>query len=70
MCVILQQFLDVDVTLPADKVSSLADSFFSKLNNALLKLKSILLVENVIESVKVKYSSFIKYILSSFQSNR
>merc|ERR1711973_589393 len=40
-----KQFLEVDVTLPADKVSSLSDSFFSKLN-------SILLVENTVESVK------------------
>ena len=48
-----QQFLDVDVTLPADKVSSLSNSFFAKLNNILLKLKSLLLVENTVESVKV-----------------
>merc|ERR1712107_673363 len=47
-----RQFLDVDVTLPVDKVSSLANTFFSKLNNVPLKLKSILLVENVVESVK------------------
>merc|ERR1712168_1455390 len=47
-----KQFLEVDVTLPADKVSSLSDCFFSKLNAILLKLKSILLIENVIESVK------------------
>ena len=51
---LFQQFLDVDVTLPVDKVSSLANTFFSKLNNVLLKLKSILLVENVVESVKVR----------------
>merc|ERR1712122_54171 len=31
-----KQFLDVDVTLPADKVSSLANAFFAKLNNILL----------------------------------
>merc|ERR1712168_1412719 len=47
-----KQFLEVDVTLPADKVSSLSNSFFSQLNAILLKLKSILLIENVIESVK------------------
>merc|ERR1712122_301491 len=27
-----KQFLEVDVTLPADKVSSMSDCFFSKLN--------------------------------------
>merc|ERR1712180_264347 len=47
-----KQFLEVDVTLPADKVSSMSDFFFSKLNAILLKLKSILLVENTVESVK------------------
>merc|ERR1712002_27125 len=47
-----KQFLEVDVTLPADKVTSLSDCFFSKLNAILLKLKSILLVENTVESVK------------------
>ena len=52
-----QQFLDVDVTLPADKVSSLANAFFAKLNNVLLKLKSLLLVENAVESVKVNIDS-------------
>merc|ERR1712226_375692 len=46
-----KQFLDVDVTLPADKVSTLSNSFFAKLNNVLLKLKSLLLVENAVESV-------------------
>merc|ERR1712113_317694 len=47
-----KQFLEVDVTLPADKVSSMSDCFFSKLNAILLKLKSILLVENTVESMK------------------
>merc|ERR1712038_1867711 len=47
-------FLDVDVTLPAEKVSSFSDAFFASLNKTLLKIKSILLVENVVESVKVR----------------
>merc|ERR1711868_260514 len=54
-----RQFLEVDVTLPVDKVSSLADTFFSKLNNVLLKLKSILLVENVVESVKFAVAMYL-----------
>ena len=53
-----QQFLDVDVTLPADKISSLTDGFFPKLNALLLKLKSILLVQNVVETLKVCYRYF------------
>merc|ERR1711928_111443 len=54
-----KQFLDVDVTLPADKVSSLSNSFFGKLNNVLLKLKSLLLVENAVESVKFAVSMYL-----------
>merc|ERR1712012_552443 len=54
-----KQFLEVDVTLPADKVSSLSNSFFSQLNAILLKLKSILLIENVIESVKFTVSMYL-----------
>merc|ERR1711997_619359 len=51
-----KQFLDVDVTLPADKVSNLSNTFFSKLNKILLKVKSLLLVENAVESVKFAVS--------------
>merc|ERR1712211_170711 len=54
-----KQFLEVDVTLPADKVSGLSNSFFSQLNAILLKLKSILLIENVIESVKFTVSMYL-----------
>merc|ERR1711909_9721 len=47
-----KQFLDVDVTLPADKVSSLSNSFFAK-------LKTLLLVENAVESVKFAVSMYL-----------
>merc|ERR1711928_218554 len=57
-----KQFLDVDVTLPADKVSSLSNSFFGKLNNVLLKLKSLLLVENAVESLKFAVSMYLTYV--------
>merc|ERR1712110_208549 len=56
-----KQFLDVDVTLPADKISSLTDGFFPKLNNLLLKLKSILLVQNVVETLKF---AVVMYLLT------
>merc|ERR1711894_471993 len=48
-----KQFLDIDVTLPADKVAEITDGLFAKLNSILAKLKSVLLVENVLESIKV-----------------
>merc|ERR1711953_1629307 len=54
-----KQFLDVDVTLPADKISSLTEGFFSKLNNFLLRLKSILLVENVVESLEFAVAMYL-----------
>merc|ERR1711913_5940 len=54
-----KQFLDVDVTLPADKVSNLSNTFFSKLNKILLKVKSLLLVENAVESVKFAVSMYL-----------
>merc|ERR1711988_1294541 len=54
-----KQFLDVDVTLPADKVSSISNAFFAKLNNVLLKLKSLLLVENAVESVKFAVAMYL-----------
>eukprot|EP00091_Calanus_sinicus_P020260 TRINITY_DN543_c0_g1_i16.p1 TRINITY_DN543_c0_g1~~TRINITY_DN543_c0_g1_i16.p1 ORF type:complete len:198 (-),score=73.92 TRINITY_DN543_c0_g1_i16:156-749(-) len=47
-----KQFLDIDVTLPADKVAEITDALFNKLNSILAKLKSVLLVENVLESIK------------------
>ena len=51
--------MDIDVALPADKVAEITDALFNKLNSILAKLKSVLLVENVLESLKV--SKFIMY---------
>merc|ERR1712113_1176862 len=45
-------FLDVDVTLPADKVAEITDGLFAKLNSILAALKAIILVENLVESAK------------------
>merc|ERR1712142_585980 len=47
------------VTPPADKVSSISNAFFAKLNNVLLKLKSLLLVENAVESVKFAVAMYL-----------
>merc|ERR1712122_249067 len=63
-----KQFLEVDVTLPADKASSLSNSFFSQLNAILLKLKSILLIENVIESVKFTVSMYLLTYVSAIMN--
>merc|ERR1712071_27181 len=54
-----KQFLDIDVTLPADKVTEITDGLFTKLNSILAKLKSVLLVENVIESLKFAVAMYL-----------
>merc|ERR1712223_280316 len=63
-----KQFLDIDVTLPADKISSLTDGFFAKLNNFLLRLKSILLVENVVESLKFAVAMYLLTYLGAIMN--
>merc|ERR1711994_927790 len=63
-----KQFLDIDVTLPADKVSSLTDGFFPKLNNLLLKLKSILLVQNVVETLKFAVAMYLLTYLGAIMN--
>merc|ERR1712084_143863 len=54
-----KQFLDIDVTLPADKVAEITDGLFAKLNSILAKLKSVLLVENVLESIKFSVAMYL-----------
>merc|ERR1712107_691474 len=54
-----RQFMDSDVALPADKVSQLTDSLVNRMNNTLAKLKSIFLVEDVLESVKFGVSMYL-----------
>jgi len=54
-----KQFLDIDVTLPAEKVAEITDGLFNKLNSILSKLKSVLLVENVIESLKFSVAMYL-----------
>ena len=45
----------MNIAVPADKMTAICDGFFAKLNSVLAKLKSVLLVENVIESLKVRF---------------
>merc|ERR1711872_788144 len=54
-----RQFMDSDVALPSDKVNQLTDSFVARLNSTLAKLKSIFLVEDVLESVKFGVSMYL-----------
>lgn len=47
-----KQYFECDVTLPVDKVQSLADCVVGHLNNLIARLKKIFLVEDLIESLK------------------
>merc|ERR1712119_222831 len=63
-----KQFLDIDVTLPADKVTEITDGLFTKLNSILAKLKSVLLVENVIESLKFAVAMYLLTYIGAIMS--
>merc|ERR1712234_67076 len=48
-----RQLLEVDVTVPNDKLSQIINSIVSRINSSLSKLKDIFLVRDVLESVKL-----------------
>jgi hypothetical protein len=52
LCVDFQQYLDLDVTLPVDKVQQLTDCCVGKVNCIAARLKKIFLVEDLIDSLK------------------
>merc|ERR1739845_192115 len=54
-----KQFLDMNIAVPADKMTAICDGIFAKLNSVLAKLKSVLLVENVIESLKFAVAMYL-----------
>jgi len=47
-----KKYLDIDTTLSSDKVLELTDSLVTKLNAFLKKLKSVFLVEDIVETLK------------------
>merc|ERR1712018_244232 len=47
-----KKYLDIDTTLSSDKVLELTDSLVTKLNALLKKLKSVFLVEDIVETLK------------------
>merc|ERR1712002_228332 len=56
-----KQYLEYDVNLPADKVTEVTDSLLTTVNNILTRLKTILLIEDIIESVKF---AVVMYLLT------
>merc|ERR1711944_163847 len=47
-----KKYLDIDTTLSSDKVLELTDNLVNKLNALLKKLKSVFLVEDIVETLK------------------
>merc|ERR1711976_235335 len=47
-----KQYLEYDVTFPGDRVQTLTDSLLTTLNNTLTRLKTVLFVEDIVESLK------------------
>jgi len=56
-----KQYLECDVTLPADKVDRLTQSCLARCNGFLAKLKSVFLVEDILESIKF---AVVMYLLT------
>jgi len=54
-----KEFLEVDVRLPADKVSKAIDSLVARLNQTLINLKAAFLVEDIIASVKFAFGMYM-----------
>lgn len=54
-----KQYLELDVNLPSDKVAQVTDSLLTSVNNILTRLKTIFLVEDVIESIKFAVAMYL-----------
>lgn len=54
-----KQYLELDVNLPSDKVAQLTDCLLTSVNNILTRLKTIFLVEDVIESIKFAVAMYL-----------
>merc|ERR1712002_228461 len=58
-----KQYLEYDVNLPADKVAETTDNLLTTVNNILTRLKTVFLVEDIIESIKFAVCMyFLTYI--------
>lgn len=65
----IQGFLTVDTTIPQDKVNSVASCMGDKLNTAVTEIRRLVLVENMLDSVKFGLSLwFLTYIGNWFNA--
>jgi len=54
-----KKYLDIDVTLPSDKVNEFTDKVVSDLNALLKRLKTIFLVEDLVETLKFAVAMYL-----------
>jgi len=54
-----KQYLELDVNLPSDKVAEVTDCLLTSVNNILTRLKTIFLVEDIIESIKFAVAMYL-----------
>jgi len=52
-------FLEIDVTIPEAQLTSTLQSFASRLNSILATIKSVVLVENMVESIKFALAMYM-----------
>jgi len=65
----LVKFSGVDVTIPAEKVDGMAKCATTKINAAILELRRLFLVENMVDSIKFGLSLwFMTYVGSWFNA--
>ena len=60
----------MDVTMPEDKVRDASSAFLQRFNAAVLKLRSLLLIEDLVESLKFAAGSFFQINLVIDNQNK
>jgi hypothetical protein len=61
-------FLEIDVSLPESQVTSTLESAVSRLNCVLATLKSVILVENITESIKFALAMYVLSYLGAMMT--
>ena len=57
---------DINVSIPEDKVNSIANNATTKLNNGLVELRRLFLVENMLDSIKFGLSLWVLTYIGSW----
>jgi len=62
----LAKVADINVSIPEDKVNSIANNATTKLNNGLVELRRLFLVENMLDSIKFGLSLWVLTYIGSW----